>query len=177
MYWMTTGIVIALLMVWALTPPANATHGSKRVVSAAKKVVWPVVSDVANYHKYANGLTAVEILSGNGEGMIRTCSDEFDTWSETCTKWVEGEAYAFSVNTEDGFPFPFKHFSGTWTVTELLPEETEIAIEFDYQFDYRWMNWFLSGATRAAIEDGNDQLLDNWEQKIKVDAQLLSARQ
>ena len=45
-----------------------------RTVKATKSDAWTVISDVANYHKVAPNIDDVKIISGNGEGMIRSCS-------------------------------------------------------------------------------------------------------
>lgn len=175
-YLIEGAVLLILLLIWAFTPPATVSHGSNRIIAAPQEIVWSVISDVANYHHYAEGLTDVRILSGKGEGMIRACSDENATWTETCTNWTDGESYEFDVNVKDGFPFPFKHFSGIWMVVPVEDESCKLTIDFTYQFDYRWMKWFLNGATRAAIDAGNEQLMDNWEEEILKNAQTLSFR-
>ena len=43
----------------------------ERVINATKENTWNVVSDVCNYHKVAPNIDNVEILSGEGKGMVR----------------------------------------------------------------------------------------------------------
>lgn len=167
-YKIIIGVVggLGLILLIALTPPGSETHQSTRLVKAPKEIVWPVIADVQNYHKYATGLTHVAILSGSGKGMVRSCSDSASTWTEICTIWEEGKTYAFEVNMESGFPFPFRKFSGTWSLHEQPNNKTQILISFQYRFPQRWMRWFFSQDTHRYIEQGNKTLFDNWVAKI-----------
>ena len=151
----------------AFTPPETEIHETKRIINAPSEIVWSVIADIENYHKYATALTGITILSGKGEGMVRACSDATSTWTETCTKWIEGESYSFNVNTGKDFPFPFDVFNGTWSLEEQSEGETLIIVKFKYQFSYRWMRWIYSNDTHMAIDEGNATLLDNWTKKIK----------
>lgn len=161
-------VLFVIIVILAFDSPGIETHETKRLINSPKEVVWSVISDIENYHKYTTGLTGVTIISGEGEGMIRACSDPDNTWTETCTKWEEGSSYAFSVNTESGFPFPFDVFNGTWLLEGRNENKTTITIRFEYQFTYRWMNWMFSSDTHLAIEEGNEILLDNWEKEIRI---------
>ena len=159
-------ILLVLILVLAFTPAGMETHQNQKVINAPKKIAWSVISDVANYNKYATGLTEVNILSGRGEGMVRSCSDGEGSWTEVCTGWDEGNSYSFDVNTDSGFQYPFKKFSGTWSLQEKNINETILTVEFEYQFPQRWMRWMFGGATHDAINEGNATLIANWEKKI-----------
>ncbi|MEK6153620.1 SRPBCC family protein [Flavobacteriaceae bacterium 3-367] len=160
-----SGTLLLTLLV-AFTAPAWETHENQKLIRAPKNIAWEVMADVANYHHYATGISAVEIVSGQGLGMVRSCSQGEASWTETCILWDEGSAYAFDVNTEEGFPFPFNHFKGTWSLKEVQAGETLLIVRFDYQFSQRWMKWFYSGKTHLAMDDGSGTLLGNWEDKI-----------
>lgn len=158
--------ILLLVLLTAFSAPAWETHENQRLIKAPKDIAWEVIADVAHYHRYATGISAVEIVSGEGLGMIRSCSQGDASWTETCTLWEEGNAYAFDVNTAEGFPFPFDHFNGTWSLEEVGADETRLTVRFDYQFSQRWMRWFYSEKTHLAMDDGGGELLDNWEHKI-----------
>lgn len=160
------GVSLLILIVVAFTPPTTERHTTRKVISTDKPQVWEVISDVGNYHQYATGLSGVTIMSGKGKGMVRSCSDEQGSWRETCTAWDEGTSYSFDVDTGSGFPYPFKKFNGTWSVNELDDTSSELVIEFEYQFPYRWMSWFFNEDTHRAIDEGNQTLTGNWEKKI-----------
>ncbi|MDW3196763.1 MAG: SRPBCC family protein [Cytophagales bacterium] len=168
------GVVLFVVMIVAFTPSAMERHVNRRTFAASKADVWAVISDVANYHQYATGLTGVTILSGEGKGMIRSCSDELGSWKETCTAWNEGTSYSFNVHTGKDYPYPFKTFRGTWSINDLHLDQAELVIEFEYQFPYRWMSWLFSGATHKAIDEGNNTLIKNWERAILQKASLIS---
>jgi len=157
-------LVIALIL--ALTPSSIETHTNQKLVKAPRNIVWNVISDVANYHHYATGLSDVQILSGQGEGMLRSCSDDHSTWTETCTAWHEGSHYAFNVNMDSDFPYPFRIFNGRWSVEEKDPDQTFIVVEFEYQFPQRWMQWLYGDDTHALIDEGNASLMENWVKRI-----------
>ncbi|MEQ9426369.1 MAG: SRPBCC family protein [Cyclobacteriaceae bacterium] len=161
--------VSLIILAVAFTSPGFETHINSRTINAPEHVVWAVISDVGNYHRYATGLSGSTIISGEGEGLIRSCSDESGSWKETCTSWNEGRSYSFDVDVGSGYPYPFKKFAGTWSLSKLdsdVTDLTELAIEFEYQFPYRWMSWFYSDATHQFINEGNRTLLDNWESAI-----------
>ncbi len=158
--------ILAITGVTAFTTPAIETHSNGRMINAPREVVWKVISDVGNYHRYATGLSGVTVISGEGKGMVRACSDELGSWRETCTRWDEGSSYSFSVDPGTGFPYPFKHMMGTWSVNEVDENFSELLIEFEYQFPYRWMSWFFNDDTHQAFDDGDKTLLDNWEKRI-----------
>ena len=170
------GVLLVGVTIASFAPGPIESHVSKKMLSASKEVAWEVISDVGNYHRYATGLSSVTIVSGAGEGMVRSCSDEQGSWQETCTAWDEGTSYSFDVDTGSGFPYPFERFNGTWTVNTVDPDGmfTELIISFEYQFPYRWMSWFFSEDTHAAIDDGNQTLIENWEDEIARRAIALS---
>lgn len=159
-------LLLVIVCVAAFTAPAIEKHQNSRILSASKEAVWQVISDVGNYHQYATGLSGVTIVSGSGEGMVRSCSDELGSWKETCTRWDEGNSYSFNVDTGSGFPYPFKKMEGTWSVKEIDENFSELLIEFEYQFPYRWMSWFFNDDTHQAFDEGDKTLLDNWEKAI-----------
>ncbi len=55
----------------------------ERVIKAGKHSVWKVISDVGNYDKVAPNIDEVKIVSGEFRGMVRSCRQGNDTWSET----------------------------------------------------------------------------------------------
>lgn len=166
---LVVGVLIVGLVIVAFTPPPIETHrDSRMMIPASKEVVWKVIADVGNYHRYATGLDNVTIVSGSGEGMVRSCSDEQGAWLETCTAWDEGNSYSFNVDPGTGFPYPFKLMKGTWSVHSIDENFSEIRIEFNYQFPYRWMSWMFSDATHEAFDEGDKTLLDNWENAVTL---------
>ena len=61
----------------------------ERTMKGTKASVWKVISDVANYHEVAPNVDDVKIISGEGIGMVRSCSHGKDSWTETCSIWEE----------------------------------------------------------------------------------------
>lgn len=140
----------------------------KKVINAGKKQVWEVISDVANYHKVADNIDNVQIISGQGTGMVRTCSHGNDSWSETCTLWEPEKQYSFKVDTNaPDYPFPLKQLKGNWSINELNPQQTEVIMEFEFAYRRKIFNVLLHPISRHKfLKTGND-LLEKWKQMIE----------
>lgn len=136
----------------------------ERTVKANKRDVWKVVSDVANYDKFAPNIDTVKIISGNGEGMVRSCSHGKNSWSETCTNWVEEKTYSFTVDTSaPDYPYPFKSLKGTWEIEEIDENTTKIIMIFDFQYKRKFHNWLLHPVLKGKFSKTAEELLDNWQ--------------
>jgi ribosome-associated toxin RatA of RatAB toxin-antitoxin module len=157
--------IIAVALLIALTPSSIESHTKEKIVQADRETVWKVISDVGEYEKFATGLHDVTILSGEGKGMIRACSDPNGSWQEVCTSWDPGKSYTFEVDVNsDDYPYPFKVLIGTWSVEEISLTQSKIIVTFQFKFGQRWMSWMFSEATHEVFEKGD--LLDNWEKEI-----------
>lgn len=140
----------------------------ERIIKADKQTVWKVISDVANYDKVAPNIDAVKIISGKGRGLIRTCSHGKNSWSETCSMWIEEKAYSFKVNTSaPDYPFPFKFLKGTWEVEEIDNNKTQIIMLFDFQYKYKYYNWLLHPLLKGKFSKTAEELLDNWKKILE----------
>lgn len=140
----------------------------ERIIKASKKDVWKVISDVANYDKFAPNIDAVTIISGNGQGMVRSCSHGKDSWSETCTNWVEEETYSFKVDTSaPDYPYPFKSLKGTWEVQEINENTTKVIMVFDFQYKRKFHNWLLHPLLKGKFSKTAEELLSNWQRTLE----------
>jgi hypothetical protein len=96
------------------------TFSADRIVDEQPDVVWRLVQDHAAFAEIG-GLALVEVISGEGTGLIRRCTNHRgDSWDETCTQHVEGRRYQMTVDVST-YPrllrWTFRRFSGTWEVT------------------------------------------------------------
>lgn len=140
----------------------------EREVKASKKEVWKVIADVANYDKVAPNIDAVKIISGEGEGMVRSCSHKKNSWTETCSKWQEEESYSFVVNTSAAdYPYPFKFLKGTWEVHEIDSNTTKIVMLFNFQYKRKFQNWLLHPMLKGKFKKTAKELLDNWQKMLE----------
>ncbi|MDX1746263.1 MAG: SRPBCC family protein, partial [Halobacteriales archaeon] len=74
----------------------------ERNVDAPVSVVWDVISDQDLYADAAPNLMAVEILEGEGTGMVRRCVDtDGNAWTETCVAWEENQGFRIAVDVTD----------------------------------------------------------------------------
>lgn len=140
----------------------------ERKTKAAKAKVWEVISDVANYHEVAPNIDDVEIVSGQEEGMIRSCSHGKDSWTETCSLWREEKEYAFEVNTDAAdYPYPFTYLKGNWKIEEINSSHTKIIMLFEFEYRKKFQNWLLHPILKRKFSKTAKALLDNWQKKIK----------
>ncbi len=141
----------------------------KREVAAPKDSVWKVMSDVGNFHKVAPNLVDVKILSGNSEGLVRTCShNDKESWTETCTSWKPGEEYSFEVNTSaPDYPYPLKYLKGTFKATMLTDSTTEITMIYDFALKRKIQNIFLYPIMKPQFSKTLKGIMDNWQNLIE----------
>jgi len=152
---------------------SNAVKGKKhfrfqRVVKASKPAVWKVIADVANYDKVAPNIDDVKIISGEGQGMVRSCSHGKDNWTETCSIWQEEKTYSFEVNTAaPDYPYPFKFLKGTWEVQQIDSTTTKIVMLFDFEYKHRFQNVLIHPLLKGKFTKTADELLDNWQKMLE----------
>ena len=141
----------------------------ERNINATKQEVWKVISDVANYDKFAPNIDDVKIISGTGQGMVRSCSHGKDSWSETCSMWIEEKSYSFIVDTSaSNYPYPFiKYLQGTWEVQEIDTNTTKIIMYFDLQYKHKYQNAFLHPILKGKFKKVVNKLLDNWQKILE----------
>jgi len=140
----------------------------QRTINATKEHVWKVVSDVSNYQKVAPNIDEVKVISGQGEGMVRSCSHGKDNWTETCSLWEEEKEYAFEVNTAaPDYPYPFKSLKGSWIVEEIDSSQTKVIMLFEFEYKWKFQNWLLHPLLKGKFGKTAEKLLDNWQNQIE----------
>ncbi len=158
----------ALAQIDSTESKKNKQLNFERIIKADKQSVWRAISDVANYDKVAPNIDAVKIISGEGRGMVRSCSHGKDSWSETCSIWIEEKAYSFEVNTSaPDYPYPFKFLKGTWEVHEIDSSTTKIVMFFDFQYKRKYQNWILHPLLKGKFSKTAEELLNNWQKMLE----------
>ncbi len=104
-----------------------------RVVPVSVDHVWAAIADAGAYSRFADGIATSEIVSGDGHGMVRVCTDDRgNDWAETCTLWDEGRRYDMTVDVNT-YPVYYRallhEFTQTWEV-EPVPYGTRITLRF-----------------------------------------------
>jgi ribosome-associated toxin RatA of RatAB toxin-antitoxin module len=140
-----------------------------RVVQAPADLVWAVVADVAGYAEVAPGLSHVEFLEGDGQGLRRRCYDVRGRgWNETCTLWEPGHRYRMQVDTAS-YPFPLRQllrsFQGSWSV-DPVPEGALITVGFHAEPRLGPLGRLAMRAMGGKADRDLTQLLDNYEHAI-----------
>ncbi len=133
------------------------------VTMATAERAWQVMSDQEAYADVADNLSRVEVISGQGAGMVRQCSDtDGKSWRETCTLWDEGRAFGFRVHTEaPGYPYPIAKIAGEWSLARE-GHGTRIKMAFDIQAKSGLVNRVLFGLLAAPFARICDRLLGRW---------------
>ena len=81
--------------------PATARRSFRweRTYAVPAPRLFEVVSDLDIYAEFAPNLARVDVLSGDGVGMVRQCTDpDGQSWRETYTDWVPGTRLATRVD-------------------------------------------------------------------------------
>lgn len=176
----TIGVVALVVLLMALNQSSalaqvDSVQGKKvkhfnfiRTVVATKADTWKVISDVENYHKVAPNIDDVKIISGEGQGMVRSCSHGKDSWTETCSAWQEEKTYSFIVNTNaPDYPYPFKYLKGTWEVEEIDSNHTTIKMHFEFEYKKKFQNVLVHPLLRGKFKKVAEELLDNWQKLVE----------
>lgn len=138
-------VVVAVLTLAQLSGLRRA-HGSqvtasfpltlrvRRVIPAPPEQVWDAVADAGDYARFASGIAEITVVAGQGEGMVRQCTDDRGgRWSETCTLWEAGRRYRMTVDVGT-YPIYYRallhRFAQTWNV-EPAPNGTLVTLTFD----------------------------------------------
>ncbi|MEL6919286.1 MAG: SRPBCC family protein [Bacteroidota bacterium] len=141
----------------------------ERKVNATKENVWEVISDVSNYHRVAPNIDSVEIISGEGQGMIRNCTHGTASWTEVATLWEEGEQYSFQANTDaKDYPYPLTYLKGTWKVKEIAKNQTKIIMTFDFTYKRKVHNLLIHPFMKKKFDEICEELLDNWQERLEL---------
>uniref|UniRef100_UPI003742D91A type II toxin-antitoxin system RatA family toxin n=1 Tax=Changchengzhania lutea TaxID=2049305 RepID=UPI003742D91A len=141
----------------------------QRKVKASKTDVWNIISDIENYHKVASNIDNVKIISGEGEGMIRSCSHGKDSWSETCILWENEKQYSFLIDTKaPDYPYPFKTLKGIWKVDEIGTSNSEITMEFEFEYSKKIHNIILHPLLKLKFTKVCLEIMDNWQSILET---------
>jgi len=149
------------------TRTRKAFHFSRRV-NSDQETVWNVISDLNNYHKVAPNIDETQILSGKGEGMVRSCSSGGNSWSETCTVWDPGREYSFLIDTAaPDYPYPLQFLQGTWGVEPSQNGTAKIEVLFEFEYKHPFQSLFIHPFMATWFSGVCEELLNNWQQEIE----------
>ncbi|WP_267643676.1 SRPBCC family protein [Haloarchaeobius amylolyticus] len=141
---------------------------TNRSIDAPADVVWAVVTDPEVYATVAPNLTAVEIVEGEGAGMVRRCTDtDGNAWLETVTHWDEGQSFAVAVDTASSELHRrlFSRFEGEWRVS-TGPEGVTVTVAFDFDTKYGPLGWLVARYFQYRAPALIEAIFDGWEAEI-----------
>lgn len=144
----------------------------ERTIDAPVAVVWDVVVDHELYGDVAPNLSTVEVVEGEAAGMVRRCVDaDGNEWTESCTRWEDGRAFAVAVDVEDSdfHRRLFTRFEGEWRVTEG-PEGVVVTVAFDFDPRYGPLGVLVSKYLAYRAPPVVERIFDGWEAEIAARA-------
>ena len=140
---------------------------ARRTIPAPADDVWPVLSDVGGYARYAPNIDYSKIVTGSNHGMVRECGNRDGRWTEVCSLWDPGQRYAFEVQTHaEDYPYPFRLLKGMWSVRPVSNNESQIEMIFHYEFRNRMLAVFVEPFMRHQFSRTCEELLDNWQREL-----------
>jgi ribosome-associated toxin RatA of RatAB toxin-antitoxin module len=146
----------------------------RRAVAAPPATVWQVMTDHPGYADVAENLSKVEVLSGQGKGMLRSCYGvKGENWTETCDTFEDGKSYGFKVHTDaPDYPYPFENLQGHWSVAPLeCGAEFAINITAKPKGNFLTRTLFMTIArlrSKAVLIDLADAWSDRMERETKT---------
>lgn len=141
-----------------------------RTVDAPAAVVWDVITDHDLYAEAAPNLSSVEVVDGDGEGMIRRCVDTGgNEWLESCTRWEDGQVFAVAVDVDNSdFHRPlFDRFEGEWRLEEV-PDGVAITVSFDFEPRYGPIGVLIAKFFAYKAPGILEPIFDRWETEIRA---------
>lgn len=141
-----------------------------RTVDAPRALVWDVITDHDLYAEAAPNLSTVEIVQGDGEGMVRRCVDtEGNEWRETCTRWNGERRFGVSVDVEDSdfHRRLFTRFDGEWRLAEA-DDGIRITMTFDVEPRYGPFGVLISRFFAYKAPGILEPIFDRWESEIRA---------
>lgn len=141
------------------------TFTTSRVVAAHPEQVWEVIAEAGNIAAHAPNLSASEIVSGEGQGMVRRCANRRDqAWQESCTVWEPGRRYTMDVDTSD-YPYPMRVMRGTWSA-EPAPAGARIGLHDEYEMRFGLLGRLAGRAMRPVFSKACSKMLDSYEREL-----------
>lgn len=147
-----------------------ASLAFERSVPVDPSVAWDVLVDPAAFERAAPNLSRVELPDGGiREGAARRCANtEGRAWAETCTRYAEGETYAFAVDVSNSAVHRrlFRSFEGTFGV-EPADEGARVSMRFDYEPRYGPLGWLLLRAAAGRFRSPGEATLANLDRTMR----------
>jgi carbon monoxide dehydrogenase subunit G len=148
----------------------------RRRIEAPPDLVWDVMTDPDVYARVAPNLASVEIVSGDGEGMVRRCVDaDGNVWTESCTRWADGHEFAVAVDVADSdfHRRLFTRFEGRWALS-TDGDGGVVTVAFEYDPRYGPLGTLVSKYVAYRAPPLIEAIFDGWE--AEVEARLVTQR-
>lgn len=145
----------------------------QRTVDAPAPVAWDVITDHQLYAEAAPNLALVDVVEGDGEGMVRRCVDtDGNEWTETVTRWDEERGFAVSVDVANSefHRRLFTRFEGEWSLADT-DDGVEMAITFEFEPRFGPLGVLISKFLEYRAPGLVEAIFDRWERAIETRSQ------
>ncbi|MEP3276304.1 MAG: SRPBCC family protein [Stappiaceae bacterium] len=146
---------------------------TSRVVDASAAKVWDIMNDHPAYADVASNISKVDVISGQGLGMVRRCfGPKGENWQETCNLFEDGRAFGFRVHTEaPDYPYPISGIVARWSVEPRANGTSEFTIDIEATPKGNFLSRSLfslmaGGKFKTVLID----LAENWATKMETRA-------
>ena len=138
--------------------PVTAT----RTANAPKSVVWSVLADYQNIHKYTSQVKTTEQLSEQaaGVGAVRSCAlAPLGTTKEEILEWVDDERIVLKLYDTTGIPV--KSSRSVFSLREVDADTTEITFDANIEAKGGVMSGFIARRLAKRLPKAAGSLLDD----------------
>lgn len=143
-----------------------------RADRAPNAIIWDVMADHEAYARFAENLAGVEVLEGEGMGMVRRCfAADGGEWTETANIWEPGRRYAFEIDTAAvDYPYPLDSLKTIWAVEHTEDDTSTVSMEFT-AVPMRSVKGKIFGLMgRFVFPKVLDDVLDRWKNEMELRA-------
>ncbi len=130
--------------------------------------LFELVTDLEVSAEVSPNLARIDVLSGEGVGMVRQCtSPEGDSWTETYTEWVPGERFTSVVDVSTYPPSLqalIRSLQMTVVVVPVAEERSRVEIELDTELTEAGVGMIVDGGAGDALFE---PILDGWGERLQ----------
>lgn len=141
-----------------------------RHVDAPGDKIWEVMTNHEAYAEFAKNLSGVEILEGDGLGMVRKCYGTDGTaWTEDAHIWEEGHRYGFQIRTNaHDYPYPLETLNAVWSIEQEGNSTPKVSMAFTVT-PLKTLKGHLFGMIGSfTFPKVLDDILARWQDKMEA---------
>lgn len=141
-----------------------------RSVNADAATAWKIMTEHEAYADVADNLAKVQVLSGDGLGMVRQCTSvKGEQWTEKSHVWDPEKKFGFTVDTKDAnYPYPLDELSGVWLIESRKDNLCVLNMNFNISPTNNVKGKIFGFLMSSLFAPGADRLLGRWAEKMEA---------